>query len=46
MHGCSCDFLWCRSPGQYSRKSSSGLSSVGFNVNINAPEAGDCSARS
>jgi hemoglobin len=28
-----------RSPGQYSRKSSSGLSSVGFNVNVNAPEA-------
>lgn len=28
-----------RSPGQYSRKSSSGLSSVGFSVTMNAPEA-------
>jgi hypothetical protein len=44
VYGNSCvhqQLCCCRSPGAYSRKSSSGLSSVGFNVNIDAPDAGD-----
>jgi hypothetical protein len=32
--------ILCRSPGAYSRNTSGSVSSVGFNVSVDAPDAG------